>query len=401
MRQKRICISKDTKTGRKKPWLVRWWGEYDPATDNQRRYSKSFARKIDAENYMRQKIQEFDDGLPRDEVNLTLEKLWDKYERTQRNRLREGTFLHYKEAYNRMKNHFGSETCIKHIRPEHIEEFLSQLNYVAPRYKNVTKKLSDSSWNRVLRSCSRLFNKALEWQYIRSNPFAGIKQLKAKTQAWHRMDSDEFNALINRVSDIRQKAFYAVLYGCGLRTGEAINLLWDGINIDFEKNKITIINRAGIDAIPPFEIKDHEARSIPMPNWVVNLLLQLQEQAIPGGPFVFLDRDRWDRVKSKWQMYQQQGLERNWDNKAVHDNLLRQFQKNCKDAGIKSTDKLTLHCIRKSWACNLADSSVPVHTLMKLGGWSSIETCQQFYLQSTDANEKKAIESIEKLVSVA
>jgi len=38
---------------------------------------------------------------------------------------------------------------------------------------------------------------------------------------------------------------------------------------------------------------------------------------------------------------------------------------------------------------------------MKLGGWSSIETCQQFYLQSTDANEMKAIEALEKLVCVA
>jgi integrase len=116
--------------------------------------------------------------------------------------------------------------------------------------------------------------------------------------------------------------------------------------------------------------------------------------------FVFLDKDRWETVNAHWQMYQEQGIERQWDNKDVHANLLRMFQKNCRKAGIKSKDKLTLHSLRKSWACNLADNSVPIHTLMKLGGWSSIETCQQFYLQSTDANEQKAIEGLEKLVSV-
>ena len=137
-----------------------------------------------------------------------------------------------------------------------------------------------------------------------------------------------------------------------------------------------------------------------MPNYVVNLLLQLQEQAEPNCPFVFLDKTRWERVQQKWFRFQEQGIDRKWTNKELHGNLLRQFQRTCKRAGIVSTDKLTVHCMRKSWACNLVDASVPIHTLMKLGGWSSIETCQQFYLQSTDENEKKAIRELEKLVSV-
>ena len=87
MRSKKISLTRDKKTGRRKEWLVRYYGEYNPATDTQRRYSKAFKLKIDAENFMRQKIQELDEGLPRDEVNLTLEQLWGKYERTQRNKL--------------------------------------------------------------------------------------------------------------------------------------------------------------------------------------------------------------------------------------------------------------------------------------------------------------------------
>jgi len=30
-------------------------------------------------------------------------------------------------------------------------------------------------------------------------------------------------------------------------------------------------------------------------------------------------------------------------------------------------------------------------TLMQLGGWSSMECCQQYYLKTTDANEQQAV----------
>lgn len=126
--------------------------------------------------------------------------------------------------------------------------------------------------------------------------------------------------------------------------------------------------------------------------------LQVQEQAEQDCPFVFLDKARWEMAKAKWRRFQQEGIERKWDSKQLHGRLLAQFKRQCRMAGIKTVDKLTVHSMRKSWACNLADNSVPIHTLMKLGGWSSIETCQQYYLQSTDENEKKAIEGLERMV---
>ena len=35
---------------------------------------------------------------------------------------------------------------------------------------------------------------------------------------------------------------------------------------------------------------------------------------------------------------------------------------------------------------------------MKMGGWSSIETVQQFYLKTSDANEKKAVAMLDRLM---
>ena len=69
-----------------------------------------------------------------------------------------------------------------------------------------------------------------------------------------------------------------------------------------------------------------------------------------------------------------------------------------RNAGIRTDEKLMLHCLRKSWACNLAESWIPPQTLLKIGGWSDIETVQKFYLKNSDENEKKAVEALDRLV---
>ena len=78
-------------------------------------------------------------------------------------------------------------------------------------------------------------------------------------------------------------------YGsCGLRFGEAINLLDNGTDIDFENNRINIVNRPGTKDIPSFKIKDKQAISVPMPTWVSKILIEVQANAEEGCPFIFL-----------------------------------------------------------------------------------------------------------------
>jgi hypothetical protein len=46
----------------------------------------------------------------------------------------------------------------------------------------------------------------------------------------------------------------------------------------------------------------------------------------------------------------------------------------------------------------LANSGkVPAHTLKELSGWSNIKTCDEFYLQSGDANRERACDVLNEL----
>ena len=48
---------------KKKPWVVRWFGEYDPTTEKQRRYLKAFRLKTEAEEFQGHTRHRFDFSL--------------------------------------------------------------------------------------------------------------------------------------------------------------------------------------------------------------------------------------------------------------------------------------------------------------------------------------------------
>lgn len=366
MSELKISLHKDKRRKNNKPYLARWRGEYNPHTGKQKKYCRSFSKRKDAEIFIQQKQDEFEAGMPRDQVNITLEQLCNKFLNTHQKEYTCGTMANYLGTIQRLKGFFCPDILIRNIQ---------------------------------IRNCKRIFKKAVEWNYLRSNPFERVKQVKANKRQWHRITIEEFKSILHKTPTIRQKALYAVQYGCGLRVGEALNILMDGMNLDFDKNQINLFNRPASKELSPFKLKDYEARTVAMPIWVSNLLLQLYEETDPGSPFLFLTNERWEVVKKNWDNIRNSSRSREWDNGMLQNNTLREFKRHCINAGIKTNERLMLHCLRKSWACNLAENGVPPHTLLKMGGWSDIETVQNFYLKNSDANEKKAIEVLDRLMA--
>ena len=394
----RIKIYKDTRENRKKPFLVRWTGEYNPHTGKQKRYSKSFEKKKFAEQFVQQKKDEFEAGLSRDTVKISLKELCEKYLRVHKEAYTAGTYKCYEYTIQRLTTFFSPHTLIQHIRQDHTEEFIAQIDYVAKEYQDKNSHISDSARNIQLRNCRRIFNKAVEWKFITFNPFGTLKQIKATKKPWHRITVEEFKTLLEIVPTLRLKGFYAVMYGCGLRSGEALNLLVNGKNIDFESNQIHLFSRTGTKDIPQFLLKDKEARSITMPNWVKTILQDLYKEHNPDCPFLFLTPERWKVVQKKWAKLRKAGRSKEWQNSMLMNNNYRNFKQFCSKAGIKTSDKLCLHCLRKSWVCNLAENGIAPKTLCELGGWSNASTLHEYYTRVSDANRDKARQVLDELM---
>ena len=72
--------------------------------------------------------------------------------------------------------------------------------------------------------------------------------------------------------------------------------------------------------------------------------------------------------------------------------------KACKRAGVPLSEKIMLHGLRKSWACNLAENGIPPKTLCELGGWSNPNTLHEYYSKVSDANREKARQVLDRIM---
>ena len=82
------------------------------------------------------------------------------------------------------------------------------------------------------------------------------------------------------------------------------------------------------------------------------------------------------------------------------NNTNRNFVFNCLSAGIVTSDRLSSHCLRKSYGTNLANLGTPVHTLKSLMGHQCISTTMKFYIKNTDENSLKAVRGLEGLMQL-
>ena len=409
-----VVISKNIKS-KDKPWIVRWWGKFDLDKESQPRHSKSFTTKKQAEKYAQLLKDDIVDGISVEPKTITLGKLCEKFLATVKNSVAPTSLATYTNTVERLNNYFGSHRNVKTITKSEAESFVHEIELI--RHKNITEA-SDSTRAKHLRNSKLIFNKGVDWDFLRKNPFKGILLGKIKKEKWHYITPTQFNALITTIDNIKVrknkkkqitakqdlhnkvmlKAFYCVMYGCGLRFGEAANLFWTTENIDFDNSKITVVNRNSKNGMPPFYLKDHEERSVNAPKWVMESLKQLKEISSPDNSYVFLSEDRKKTVKAKWQELIDAGKESKWRNSMILLNTNRKFTLYCQKAGIIIDDKLCVHCLRKSYGTNLADLGTPVHTLKELMGHSNIQTTMEFYLKSTDANKLKAVEGLEGMV---
>jgi len=210
------------------------------------------------------------------------------------------------------------------------------------------------------------------------------------------MKPNEYHALLEAAASLREKVAYALFYTAGLRLHEAFNLTWDGL--DFQENLLFVMNREATADIPPFSIKDYEQRRIPLPQHAIDLLTRWQAEAPEGVPFVLLTADRFERVKAHWQEIHKAGL--SWRNRYIVNHVLRNFKVHIKRAGIKSIGKLTVHTLRKCAGQNWADY-LPMNVVKELMGHSSITTTAEFYLAVDRDHERKAAESVQRLLENA
>jgi integrase len=188
------------------------------------------------------------------------------------------------------------------------EKFIANLQ--RERREKQGKALSAWTRQKMLRHCKTIFQKAVTWGLIPVNPFQEIRPFKLFTTRWHYLTPTEYTRLLDVAPTLQTKALYALGYTAGLRFGEMVSLTWD--NIDWEKGEVVIENRAATANMPPFSLKDYEARRIPLPKHTLDILRELQTKARFKCPFILLGEERYRTVLENWRKYQKEGRRPLW-----------------------------------------------------------------------------------------
>ena len=380
-----------------RPWIIRWYGAADDE-GQARRYSKAFIRKRDALAFQAEKQSEFDKGGIRDIVKLTLRELCEKFIAIQKGKLKPSTMNRHWQTFEQLQHFFGADYPVRLIRREDAERFIATRSIMHPDHKRTKRDIAAGTRERYLDGAKSLFTSAVNWEYLKKNPFVGIQVGKRRKKDWYHIKPVEFQDLLEVTPELQVRALYCVMYGCGLRPGEAYNLLWNGQDVDFERERINITNRDPSLDLPSFHIKDYELRSISAPGWVMEILLELQANSPERIPFLFIPESRYPKVIDRWREMFLAGRGKEWESRMLLNNVNRNIKFACRKIGITTNLTLTTYNLRKSYGQNLADAGTPINTTKELMGHSSIETTAEYYLKTTDANEERACQALDKII---
>ncbi len=390
----KIGLYKDPRNTHK-PWIVRWYGEYDPDIGKQRRYSRSFRLKIEAEEFQAVKTREFGQGFIRDRRSkVTLGNFCKEWLNTKKSDLAPATYDLYCYTARRLKLYFGQDVPLQDITSKDAAFFISKQRSIAKGREG--DQLSDWSREQIKKYSKLFFDAALKWDVIHVNPFSMLGFKKLPTKRWHRVTALEYDSLLEVAPTLRCKVLYALAYTSGARLSELLSLIWN--DVDFENSRLIISNREGTTDMPSFNVKDHESRRIPLPSHTIDLLTEWQTQAPEGIPYILLTKERYERVKVIWHRLQREN--KPWRNRYLSNNTLREFKRHCKRAGIKPVGKLTIHTLRKSCGQNWADH-LPMSVVKELMGHSKVETTLEYYNQVDKDHEEKAARVVQKLIEAA
>lgn len=273
-------------------------------------------------------------------------------------------FKIYAEQNKAVKTCEGIKLVIKHllgfypatrevnsIETKDAEKFLYHLKKNAP--------LGVYNYHRTLKA---MFNKGVEWNYLRNNPFAKVKLPKRQEKRPAYITTEELEKVLEKIKQQAIKDVVQISFYSGLRLGEATFLKWK--NISLYHNAINIGDES-------FSTKSRKSRSVPFHPKVKEIIERLKNES---------------KVQKENYLFRKTG-----NQPFTKDYISKKFKKACKDAGID--EAIHYHSLRHSTGSLLAQKGVSLYTIQKILGHSN-PAVSQIYAHMQIDTLREAINKI-------
>jgi site-specific recombinase XerD len=213
------------------------------------------------------------------------------------------------------------------------------------------------------RTLKAAFNKAMEWNYIESNPFTKVKFPKLSKSFPIFISEDELLIILTNTPYQYLKDIFTVGFYTGLRLGELINMKWNWI--DFFQNQITV------KCTDDFLTKSKKERNVPMSEKVKSIMINRFNLAVhQPGEVVFY------RIKGR--IFHQETISKQFKQAVRKSNL---------------NEKIHFHSLRHSFASLLVQRGVSLYVVKELLGHEDLVTTQ-IYSHLQQQNLRDAVNLI-------
>lgn len=231
----------------------------------------------------------------------------------------------------------------------------------------IISKYSESKHASVLyyRTLKAAFNKAVEWEMLKSNPLSKIKTPKTPKTHPVFITEGQLQIIINETKEKLLKELFVLAFHTGMRAGELVNLKWKAV--DLQGKKVTVMNDGA------FSTKSNKDRVIPLNKKAVNALKSIRRcfKNVDAFEYIFLRKGYI---------------------KFTEDYISKKF----KIAAMLSlnNEKIHFHTLRHSFASNMVQKGVSIYVVKELMGHSSITTTQIYSHLNIDSM-RKAVNMLE------
>ncbi len=302
-----------------------------------------------------------------------LQAFVDDYLKSRKSEVKPGTLELHEQTTRYLLGFFGATRRLDAISRHDARAFKTALS--AGELAHVNKKqrtLTTVTVDLHIRNARTLFGHAVADDVLLFNPFDRLADAQPAAREWHYVSAAEFAKSFDAATRPWQLLLWLARWAA-LRRGEALNLRWH--NVDWDHSRLTIVGNEDWD------VKDKEARVVPMCPELHALLLEAFEQAAERELMVVPPSS------------------------VVVQNLSRDFGVLCRRAEVPRYNK-PFHTLRKSCLTDWA-ARFPMRVVRAWAGHSDISTTATFYLQVSDgdygraATEQMAAELPRKLPQIA
>jgi integrase len=298
--------------------------------------------------------------------------------------IRDNTRTNYRESFNRYVKPVLGKTSLKDITPRKVQNLFTPLKKtLAPS----TVKLAHS----VLRSC---LQHALDLKLIRTNPAVGTKLARRRDADIRFLQGEELTEFLEVIKGNPYQPLFEFLLSSGCRPGEGRALQWG--DLDFKKNSVTIertvSDKKPWNFQPPKTSKGR--RVVGLPEQTMKMLAlhkrEQEERAIeePRG---------WNEFDLVFPSETGEPLDRRNLSSRYLKPALKQVGDKLypkKDEPHKRLLGVNMYSLRHTHGTKLVETGVSIKLVSERLGHADIATTLRYYVHSTKAMEREAIEKI-------